>query len=104
MKISVIEMQNTALSQLSTEIAYTVASCRAQGNTFLKITYSSAVSSVRSNILKVLKNMLKKGIIQLYIEEWEYYGSSREAQYLRNKHSDLADVCDGDGQGILVRL
>ena len=104
MNCSVIEIKSTAIDSLTTELAYYVASCRALGEEFIKLIPAVGTAAARSNTVRVIKNMQKAGRIALYIFEGEYFGTSREAEYLKNKHPQLGEVCTEGGQGILIKL
>lgn len=104
MKYNSVELTKSVESILEVEILFTVASARAEGNSFSRLILPVENNEkILANSIKILKNAKKQGRIQLYILNKDIAGDSTEAEYLKNKYPDITDIV-GEAPFLLVKI
>ena len=103
MTIKEAVMNCRAGETFNTELLYTIASARAQGNDFLKLVLAAETKEY-VQLQKQLKVLKKQGKVQIYIVAHEFYGASKEARYLRNKYPTLSEFCTDGETNMIIKL
>ncbi len=104
MKYNSISLTKPNESILETEILFTVASARAEGNGFVRLDLPNDDNEkINACSVKILKTAKRQGKIQFYIFGEDIRGESTEAEYLRNKYPAVADM-SAENPFILVKI
>lgn len=105
MKLNSFNLTKTNASILETDILFAIASTRAREIELLELNISDeGFTKIYESSVKILKKLKKQGKIQIYISSEEFFGTSKEAMYLKNKYPELDEVCEGKAQKILIKI
>ena len=94
MIFEIFELSGTNQKELNVELRFLLATARADGRELVKFVTRSPSQSrdeerLRSCILRVLRALRNDGVFQFFIFDKELATEVEEAEYLRNKYSEL---------------
>lgn len=89
MKQKSFELKSKLNESLNTEIAFAIATSRAEGVEIVKMILAPEIIKKEAFVMKTLRNMKANGKIQLFERSENLASDTTEARYLRNKYLDL---------------
>jgi len=97
MNIETYELTGKTTDLLTTEIMFFIASARAVKMDLVRLNIKKCFTDEREAkrvgaIIKVLKSIKRRGIIQLFIFSNEMENHSTESEYLENKYPELSKI------------
>ena len=88
----------------ATEIMFEVAGARADGIELLRINITDSTGKILSGVVKLLKEMKRKGLIQFYASAKSFSDNTTEANYLINKYSDVIGTQNGGEDFLYIKI
>ena len=100
-----INLQANNHDAAATEIMFEIAGARADGVELIRINISETSEKMLSGVVKMLRGMKQKGLIQFFATEQSFDSGSTEAVFLINKYSSVIEGRNGrKEQYIYVKL
>lgn len=84
----------------ATEIMFEIAGARADGIELIRFNILDPTDKILSGVIKLLKEMKRKGMIQFFASAKSFSDNTTEANYLINKYPDVIGV-QNDGEAFL---
>ena len=103
MKIKTYKISAPTISTMTTEIFFSIASSKSVNDDLIKFVFDEKALSKMPAALRILKQMKRKGKIQLLTHTSEFKeASTTEVEYLLNKYPDIVNHIEE--QGIIVKM
>ena len=87
-----INLQAESVDAASTELMFEIAGARADGCDLVRVDLENKFDKLCSGVVKILKGMKQKGLIQFFATEESFDEGSTEASFLANKYNDLLNT------------
>ena len=107
MKLFTHTIESDTQGQLLTEIRFTVASARANGNDLICFKVKADTEkegSVVSSTLKNLRALKREGKIDFFAGKDSFQKGTAEASYLKNKFPEVAELVDTEEFFLLIKI
>ncbi|MBQ8689137.1 MAG: hypothetical protein IJ515_02100 [Clostridia bacterium] len=105
MKYTDFVLSKGTQATVETEILYNVASARVNQFEILKLLPSAGDGErALTAAVKVLKGLKRQGRIRLFILSENLFSDTTEAEYLRNKYPDIAQILADKEKSIIVMI
>jgi hypothetical protein len=93
----IIDLKSDNVDSMTTEIMFEVAGARADRNELVRLNIKSDEMKMYDSVLRLLKGMKQKGLIQFFATEKSFADGSTEASFLINKYQDIISFTDNNG-------
>lgn len=99
------DISGISASVIKNEIYFNIASARANGYEFAVINFKSEdIEKSRKIATKILKGMNTDGRVKLFILASSFDGTKKEELYFRNKYPNMKELCQENGEAIIVKI
>ena len=101
-----IVVSGICYTDLNTEIRFEIANSRSEGTELLRLVMAkcNADSRIENCITRVLRAMMRSGLIQFYVPESKISSGTTESEFLINKYGDLLQAATPCGASFYVKL